>query len=89
MADIFRNVPRSESMGGVTRLVSVTCSDTVDLTDISRGLMVKTAGDYPLILADMTASVTVNLAAGVNHWLRVSRVYSTGAAATTGVVAVY
>ncbi len=89
MADAFTNAPLSEQNGPGQRLVSVTCSDTVDLTDISRGIMVKTAGDYPIIAAGNSSSVTVNLAAGVIHWIRVKRVYSTGAAATTGVVAVY
>ncbi len=89
MADPFANYPIAAQAGPGTRLVSVTCSDTVDLTDISRGIMVKTAGDYPIIAADNSSSVTVNLAAGVIHWVRVKRVYSTGAAATTGVVAVY
>lgn len=89
MADPFQNVPAANQVGPGTRLVSVTCSDTVDLTDIARGLVVKTAGDYPLLLDDDSASVTVYLAAGVVHPLRVKRVYSTGAASTSGVVAVY
>lgn len=68
--------------------LAVTASDTVDIaTGPTRGILVKTAGDYVLILADDgTSQVTVNLAAGVVHPIRVKRVYSTGSASTSGIV---
>ncbi len=70
---------------------AITCSDTEAIaTGPCRGIIVKTAGDYTILLTnDGTSAVTVNLAAGVIHWLRVKRVNTTGAAATTGLVAIY
>lgn len=89
MADPWANVPQANQVGPARRAVSVTCSDSANLTDISRGLSVKTAGDYPIILADDSSSVTMYLTAGIVHPLAVKRVYSTGAASTSGVVAYY
>lgn len=71
-----------------TRAAAVTCSDTVGFTP-SRGLSVKTAGDYTILYVGDTVAVTVNLAAGVIHKIAAKRVNSTGAASTTGVVAYY
>lgn len=73
-----------------TRAAAVTASDTVAIASgVTRGLSVKTAGDYTILLQGDSAAVTMNLAAGVVHPLNVKRVNSTGAAATTGIVAFY
>lgn len=69
------------------KCAAVTASDTVAITGgPTRGILVKTAGDYSILLVDNAAAVTINLAAGVVHPLRVTRVDSTGAASTTGIV---
>ena len=88
MADAY---PRSTEtiIAPGSRMVALTLSDSVDLADISVGIAVKTAGDYPLVLAGMTAPVTITLAAGIVHPLRVKRAFATGAASASGVVAIY
>lgn len=72
------------------KCAAVTAHDSTAIaTGIGRGLLVKTSGDYDILLADNSAVVTIYLAAGVVHPLRVERVNSTGAAATTGIVTFY
>jgi hypothetical protein len=72
------------------KAAAVTASDVAAITPAGcRGLSVKTAGDYTVLLAGDTVPVTMNLAAGVIHSLAVTRVNQTGAAATTGIVAFY
>lgn len=67
---------------------AVTASDSTDHANGPyRAICVKTAGDYKLrTLA--AQDVTINLAAGVFHPIWVRRVWSTGSAATTGIVGV-
>jgi hypothetical protein len=77
-------------MQPANKAVSVTAHDSTNIaTGVTRGLLVKTAGDYVLLLGGDSATVTINLAAGVVHPLRVKRVNSTGSAATTGIVGFY
>jgi hypothetical protein len=73
-----------------TKGLAVTPSDTVGFAP-SRGLSVKTAGDYTVLYAGDTAVVTVNLAAGVIHTMSVKRVNATGGtpASVSGIVAHY
>lgn len=69
------------------KCAAVTASDTVAITGgPTRGLLVKTAGDYTLLLADNAAAVAINLAAGVIHPLCVTRVNATSAASADGIV---
>lgn len=70
------------------KAAAVTASDTVAFAPCA-GLSVKTAGDYTVLLADDSAAVAMNLAAGVIHEISAKRVNLTGAAATTGIVAFY
>lgn len=70
------------------KAAAVTCSDTVGFAPC-RWLSVKTAGDYTVLYDGDTVAVAVNLAAGILHPMSVKRVNSSGAAATTGVVAHY
>lgn len=73
-----------------TKAAAVTAHDSNAIaTGVTRGLLVKTAGDYTLLLAGDSVAVTMNLAAGVVHPLRVTRVNSTGAASTSGIVGFY
>lgn len=73
----------------VHRSYAVTCSDTVDIPQgVTEALMVATAGDYTVIYGNDVQG-TVNLAAGIWHPMNVKRVFSTGAASTTGVEAGY
>jgi hypothetical protein len=91
-------VPAAESypnsgenvLASARRARAVTCSDTVEFPDgAAIGLLVKTAGDYTILLADDTTAIAMNLAAGVIHPIRAKRVNSTSAASTSGVVAFY
>lgn len=84
-------MPRNlASTGPGRKLAAVTAHDTNAIsTGVTRGLIVKTAGDYTVLMADDSAAVTVYLAAGIVHPLCVQRVNSTGAASTSGIVAVY
>jgi hypothetical protein len=86
----------SEIYGAVSA-VSVTASDTVDFVtnsgNVSRGLLVATAGNYTLWMGGRNGSggqaITCYLAAGVIHPIRCKRVFATGAASTTGIVAFF
>jgi hypothetical protein len=69
---------------------AVTTSDTVAIaTGEGRGLLVATAGNYTVLLADDSAAVVLYLAAGIIHPIRVTRVNSTSAASTSGIVTFY
>lgn len=60
----------------------VTPSDTVDLTNVSRGLMVAVAGDVRVMLRDGDAITLPALQPGTIYPIRASRVYSTSTTAT-------
>jgi len=67
---------------------SVTASDTVDFGGVSRGINLTTAGSYKFTMAD-GSTPTLYLASGVIHPIACLRVWSTGAASTSGIVAVF
>jgi len=69
----------------VSRLVSVTCSDSTDLDTVARVLYITTSGNVKLTTLGGD-TVTINLDKGW-HPIRVSRVWSTGTATTTGIFA--
>ena len=62
---------------------AVSPSDSVDLTDNTRGLYVGVSGDVKVNL-ELGATITlVGLAAGVIHPIKVRRVWATGTDATS------
>lgn len=65
---------------------TVTPSDSVDLTNVSRALLVKVAGDVAVIMVDGSTATLGALQPGNAVHVRVSRVKSTGTTAT-GIVA--
>jgi hypothetical protein len=68
---------------------AVTPSDTVDLTNLTRGVYVGAGGDLAVIFANDTASTTlVAVPTGVVLPIAVRRILSTGTTATS-VVALY
>ena len=72
------------------KAAAVTAHDSTAIsTGVTRGLLVATAGNYTLLLADDTVAVAMYLAAGVVHPLCVTRVNATGAASANGIVAYY
>lgn len=73
--------------GSCRNAVAVTPSDTVDLTNVSRYLVVGVAGNLNVI-TEGGATVTVNAAAGIPLPLAVSRVKATSTTAT-GIVALW
>lgn len=69
---------------------AVTAHDSTAIsTGVTRGLLVATAGNYDIVLSGDSSAVTMYLAAGIVHPLRVKRVNATGAASTSGIVAFY
>lgn len=67
----------------VENVVAVTPSNSVDLTTPSRGIYVGVSGDVTVDMAGAGENVTIgNLAAGMWHPMRVTRIYATGTAAT-------
>lgn len=69
-------------------VVSVTPSDTVDLTIPSRYLYVGSAGDVKVDMVDGTITIFTSVAAGTILPIRVSRVYLTLTTAS-GIIALY
>lgn len=61
--------------------VSVTKSDTNDLAYTSRGVYIGTTGNLAVIMDGGQSVVFKNLAAGMMHPMRVTRVLSTGTTA--------
>jgi hypothetical protein len=74
-----------------TRAVTITPSDTVDLTETTRAINVYAAASpttVKVIFQDDTVAVTLYLQTGKTYPLRVTRIYSTGTTATA-IVALY
>jgi len=68
---------------------AVTPSDTVDLTNVSRGLYIGGAGNLYVNMRDTGTNVAfIGVLAGSVLPIRVSRVYSTSTTAT-GILALY
>ena len=73
------------------RAVTITPSDSVDLTEITRALNIHAATastPVKVIMQGDTTAVTLQLQTGFIYPLRVSRVYATGTSATS-VIALY
>lgn len=70
-----------------TGIAEITPSDTEDLAQVSRGLIIGGAGEVRVRMLDGSEG-TVTLAAGVGIPLRVVRVFATGTTAS-GIVALY
>ncbi len=77
-----------DQMPPATSGEAVSKSDTVDLTNVSRGLYVGGAGDVAVLMLDGTALTFSSVPAGTLLPIRVSRVKSTGTTATN-MVALY
>ena len=76
-----------KTFNGSDRWVSITTSDTVDLTEIPRGIWVNGAGDVSM--DDSTGTnMTFTLAAGMAHPLQPKRIRTTSTTAT-GIRALY
>jgi hypothetical protein len=67
---------------------AVTPSDSTDLTNFARGLMVNVAGDVSVDFVDSGSSIILTLLAGVVYPFQVKRVRSTGTTAT-GITALF
>jgi len=67
----------------VTRIESVTPSDTVDLTYPGIGIYVGVSGDVKVTTTDGYTETMVGLAAGMWHPIQCRRIWSTGTAATS------
>jgi hypothetical protein len=67
--------------------VKITPSDSASLSAPVRGLVVSVAGDVKVVMVDNTVA-TIYLAAGIIHPLIVTKIYSTGTAAT-GIIGLY
>lgn len=77
-----------EQTFGAVGAIAVTVSDSTNFiaTGTARGLLVATSGNYKVTMQD-GSEPTLYLLAGVLHPLRCKRVWSTGAASTSGIVA--
>lgn len=76
-----------------TRAVSITPSDSADLTMTSgvnktKGVYVGLTGDLKVTMADGSTVTFSSLSGGIVHPLSVKRIWSTGTTAT-GIIAVY
>lgn len=69
---------------------SITPSDSVDLSHVTRGIYTGTGGTIVCILSNDTDSVTFsNLPAGVILPIRAKRVMATGTSSSMGLVGLY
>jgi hypothetical protein len=83
-------MPRGIVTSPSSKCAAVTAHDSTAIaTGIGRGLLVATAGNYDVLLAENAAVVTIYLAAGIIHPMCVERVNSTSAASTSGIVTFY
>lgn len=74
-----------------TRAVTITPSDSADLTEIPRALNIHAgtaSTPVKVIFQDDTVAVTLQLQTGFIYPIRVTRVYATGTSATS-VIALY
>lgn len=73
---------------GSGRWLDVTCSDTVDLPETPRGIIVTTSGAVKM--SDGRANpCTIYLLQGIVYALHPRRIWSTGTTTTNGIVALY
>ena len=74
---------RSGALVGLRRFEAVTPHDTNDI-EVTRSILLETAGAVAVIgEGDTTSTIFPNLAGGVWHPLRVTRILSTGTDAAT------
>lgn len=75
-----------DHQGGLTGPIcggfDVTPNDSVDLAQMTRGVMVATAGDMAAVLKNGDVITLPGLAPGVIYPLRIARVLATGTTAT-------
>jgi len=86
-----KNLPRAQVTTPPLNMLAITPSDTVDLTNFTRGVYVGASGNLVVDPAGDEGDATVtftNLAAGVLHPMIVKRIRSSGTSAT-GIVAVF
>ena len=69
-------------------LIEVTPNDSVDLVREIRAIIVGTVGDVNVIASDGTTGVLPNLAAGIAHVIRCTRIKATDTTATR-IVGIY
>ena len=84
MADDFKNYA-SGLTAPANHLANVKPDDGADLANVSRGILLGGAGDVTVTTLGGD-TVTLTLAAGVAHAIRVKRVHATGTTATNIVV---
>lgn len=65
-----------------TGILSITPSDTEDLTKVTRVLMVSEEGDVGVVMADGSTGILPGLVPGVPYAVRVRRVTANGTSAT-------
>lgn len=71
--------PNAESPRGA---ISITPSDTVDLSRHTKGLFIGGAGNIKVDMSDGSTVTLTGIAVGVIHSISVRRVYATGTTAT-------
>ena len=76
---------RSNAPG--TAAFAITPNDSADLANVTRGLLLGAAGNVKVDMLE-SGTVTLALAAGIIHPLRVKRVYAAGTTAT-GIIGLY
>ena len=82
MTDTFGTAP-VQMIDPAVEAFEVTPNDAEDLTQVTRGLLVGTEGNVTVTMKSIgSGPVTLFLAAGVVHPLRVKRVFATGTAAS-------
>lgn len=79
---------RTQGVNPATKAFSITASDSVNLDQPTRGILVTAAGNLSLLFFDDTASVTIPVDANVVYPFCVKRVNSTSTTAT-GIIGLY
>jgi hypothetical protein len=87
-ADDFSDISGKSWWASATHAASVTPSDTVDLTDVTRWVFVGGAGDLNVIMADGTTVLLAGVNAGALLPIRASRVKA-GSTSATGIIALW
>lgn len=87
MADKFSSSQASMISSGENAF-GITGNDGADLAQVTRGLYVGASGNVKVTLVGGDTVTFVELAVGVIHPLRITRVWSTGTTATS-IVGVY
>ncbi len=86
MADSFEHIAVSP-IAPITHLAEVTPNDSADLANFSRTLFVGVGGDVTGDTVGGEAAITLkNVAAGMHHPIRLTRIDATGTTATDIVV---